>query len=355
MVESSPRLLIAASGTGGHIFPALAVAECLPDWQIDWLGVPERLEQQLVPARYPLHVIPLSGFQQRLGLKTLVIAARFLQAVWTTRSLLKRQRCQAVFTTGGYIAAPAILAARWLGIPTLLHESNAIPGKVTRWLAPYCQQVALGFEAAAAYLPRAQTVWVSTPVRQQFLSPQPLALPIPPDAPVIAVIGGSQGAVAVNQLVRQAAPDWFAAGVYVVHLTGDRDPDAQALAHPQYICLPFYDQMAALLQRADLAVSRAGAGTLTELAVSRTPAMLIPYPYAADDHQLYNARAFQDAGAAYLYRQEALTASQLAREVLQLLGDRAQLQQMAARAASLAATDSAAQLAQLLQQVTQVD
>ncbi len=348
--RAAPRLLIAASGTGGHLFPALAVAAELPDWSLAWLGVPDRLEQQLVPARYPLHTIPLTGFQQRFGFKTLAIALRFLQAIWKTRQLLRRQGYQGVFTTGGYIAAPAILAARWLGLPVVLHDSNAIPGKVTRWLAPYCQVVALGFEEAARHLPRVNTVWTSTPVRQQFLQAQPLDLPIPSTAPLIVVLGGSQGAVAVNQLVRQAAPAWFAAGAYVVHLTGDRDPEAESLSHPQYIRLSFYDQMAALLQRADLAVSRAGAGTLTELAVSHTPAILIPYPYAADDHQFHNAQVFCRAGAAQLYRQEDLSPAGLSQAVLTLLGDRAQLQTMAAQAARLAATDSAQRLANLLRQ-----
>ncbi len=343
-------MLIAASGTGGHLFPALAVAEDLPDWEIDWLGVPGRLEQKLVPERYPLHVVPLTGLQRRFGLASVAIALRLVQSVWATRSLLKQRRIQAVFTTGGYIAAPALLAARWLGIPAILHESNAIPGKVTRWLAPYCQQVAIGFEAAARFLPARRTLWTSTPVRRQFLSPQSLDLPIPADAPLIAVLGGSQGAVAVNQLVRAAAPAWFAAGAYLVHLTGDRDPDAQLLQHPQYLALPFYDNMAALLQRADLAVSRAGAGTLTELAISQTPALLIPYPYAADDHQFYNANAFSEAGAARIYRQAELTPQHLASEALQLLGDRGQLQAMARRAGSLASPDSAAQLADLLRQ-----
>ncbi|WP_263975226.1 thiamine pyrophosphate-dependent enzyme [Leptolyngbya sp. 7M] len=163
-----PKLLIAASGTGGHLFPALAVAEALPEYQIEWLGVPDRLETQLVPDRFPLHTISVGGFQQRLGLSTLRTFSRLVLSIFKVRQLLQRGGFEAVFTTGGYIAAPVVIAARTLGLPVMLHESNALPGKVTRWLSGWCTVVALGFEAAARYLPRAKTVWVGTPVRDQF-------------------------------------------------------------------------------------------------------------------------------------------------------------------------------------------
>ena len=347
------RLLIAASGTGGHLFPALALAEQLKDCEIEWLGVPDRLEQTLIPDRYPLHTIPVEGFQQRFGLKTLGILQRLIASIFQVRGLLKQRNIDAVFTTGGYIAGPAILAARLQGIPTILHESNFIPGKVTRWFSPLCSEVAIGFEGTAKYLPRARTDWVGTPVRSQFRTTQTLDLPIPSDLPLIVVVGGSQGAVAVNQLVRQCSPAWFEAGAVVVHLTGDRDPDADSLQHPQYFPMPFYQNMAGLLQRANLAISRAGAGTLTELAVTQTPAILIPYPYAAEDHQTYNAKVFGDAGAAFVSRQSELTPQLLESQVLELLRSPERLQQMAEKTANLAITDSVERLADLVRQTIQ--
>jgi UDP-N-acetylglucosamine--N-acetylmuramyl-(pentapeptide) pyrophosphoryl-undecaprenol N-acetylglucosamine transferase len=351
--SSVPKLLIAASGTGGHLFPALATAEQLPEYHIEWLGVPNRLETQLVPDRYPLHTIAVEGFQQRFGISTLLISGRLLAAIWQVRQLLRRERFQAVLTTGGYIAAPAIAAARSLGLPVVLHESNALPGKVTRSLSPWCSAVAIGFAEAASYLPRAKTVHVGTPVRSSFRSNTVTItdLPIPDDVPLIAVVGGSQGAVAVNQLVRQCAPAWFAAGAWIVHLTGDNDPDAKALSHPQYLALPFYNNMAGLLQRANLAVSRAGAGTLTELAATQTPAILIPYPYAAEDHQTYNAQVFANAGAALLFQQSDLTPETLQSKVLYLLNSPNALQQMSEGMKQLAIVDSAEQLADLIRQL----
>ena len=347
------RLLIAASGTGGHLFPAIALAQQLPDYKIEWLGVPDRLERELVPAEYPLNTIAVEGIQQRFGLGTLRIIGRLASSVHQVRQLLKTEMFDGVFTTGGYIASPAIIAARWQGLPVILHESNAIPGKVTRFFSPLCSAVALGFESTAQYLPRARTVYVGTPVRSSFREVQKLELPIPKDVPLIVVVGGSQGAIAINQLVRQCAPAWFDAGAWIVHLTGEKDPDATILQHPQYIQMPFYNNMAALLQRANLAISRAGSGSLTELAITQTPAILIPYPYAAEDHQAFNAASFADAGAALVFRQAELTTQLLESKVLHLLHSPQVLQEMAQKTASLAVTDSAERLAELVRQLVE--
>ena len=344
------RLLIAASGTGGHVFPALAVAQKLPDDEIQWLGTPNRLEQGLVGDQYPLHTISVEGFQTRSPLKKLQILWGLLAAIFEVKQLIKKEKIELVFTTGGYIASPAILAARLSGIPAILHESNYIPGKVTKLLSRFCDTVALGFQGTAKYLPQTNTNWVSTPVRSQFYSPQTLDLNIPNNVPLVVIIGGSQGAVSVNKLVRQCVPNWLEIGAYVVHLTGKNDPDADSFKHPQYISLPFYDNMAGLLQRADLAVSRAGSGTLTELAITETPAILIPYPFAAEDHQSFNAKVFVDAGAAYCYQQKELTEKMLTEIVLELIKNPDKLKAMQQKVAELAVMDSAEKLANLIKE-----
>lgn len=367
----SIKLLIAASGTGGHLFPAIATAQqlsegagegtgesnagssadCSADYAIEWLGVPDRLETQLVPEHYPLHTVQMGGVQRGFGLNSLKLSGRFVKATLQVRELLKQGNFQGVFTTGGYIAAPAIIAARSLGLPAILHESNALPGKVTRWLSPWCTTVALGFAEAAKYLPKAHTVVVGTPVRSQFLTAAQKGLTdidIPADVPLIVVVGGSQGAVALNQRVREAAPAWLEAGAWIVHITGTHDPEANSFSHPHYIHRPFYDNMAALFQRANLAVSRAGAGTLIELAITGTPSILIPYPFAAEDHQAYNARVFQQAGAAQLHLQSALSAHQLQLLVLDLLNHPAQLEAMSASALRLSTLESAAKMTALI-------
>ncbi len=357
--KGKAKLLIAASGTGGHLFPAIATAQQLThyqsDYQVEWLGVPDRLETQLVPKAYPLHTVCMGGVQGGFGLSSLKLLVRFARSTAQVRHLLKQGNFQGVFTTGGYIAAPAILAARSLGLPAILHESNALPGKVTRWLSPWCTTVALGFSEAAAYLPKADTVVVGTPVRSQFLQAAQSTdgltdINIPTDAPLIVVIGGSQGAVAVNRLVRAAAPAWLDQGKWIIHITGTNDPDADSFSHPHYIHRPFYNDMAALFQRANLAISRAGAGTLIELAITSTPSVLIPYPFAAEDHQTYNANAFANAGAASLHQQSALTGQQLQTLVCNLFAQPQQLEAMSAAAQKLATKDSADKMAHLIDQ-----
>lgn len=350
-MSAAKRLLVAASGTGGHVFPAIAIAEQLSDYEIEWLGVPDRLESRLVSGQYRLHTIAVEGFQQKLGFNTVRILGKFARSIQQVRQLLHQGKFQGVLTTGGYIAAPAIIAARSLGLPTLLHESNALPGKVTRWLSPWCSRVAVGFEAAISYLPRGQTVYTGTPVRSQFLAGATQDIPgldIPLDVPLITIVGGSQGAVAVNKLVRESAPAWVESGAWLVHLTGENDPEAQSFQHPHYLTLPFYDHMAPLLHRSTLAISRAGAGTLTELAIVGTPAILIPYPFAAEDHQTYNAQVFAKAGAAQVFPQDTLTSAMLTSQVLEWLRSPATLAEVAQNAKVLAVPDSADRLAKLV-------
>ncbi len=318
-----PRLLIAASGTGGHLFPALAVADRLPpDWSVRWLGVPDRLERQLVPSRYPLYTVRAGGLQGR-GLRKL---QQLLKLLWSTipvLRLIQREDCSAVFTTGGYIAAPAILAARLARKPVVLHESNAVPGQVTRLLGRFCTRVALGLPQAAGRLPGVRPQVTGTPVRQEFLQPMDCPDWVPAGAgPLLLVIGGSQGAVGLNRMVRAAAPQLLQKGCRIVHLCGNQDPEQGQLQHSAYVERSFSDQMPALLQHADLAISRAGAGSLSELSVCRTPAVLVPFPQAADDHQSANAEAATAVGAAVIVSQHAADESALEQTLISLLGPR---------------------------------
>lgn len=346
------KLLVAASGTGGHLFPALAIADELSQhhYTVEWLGVSNRLETELVPQTYPLRIIPVEGFQNK-DLRAILVLFKFLVSIWKTRQILKHGRFSGVVTTGGYIAAPAIIAAKTLGLPSILHESNAIPGKVTRGLSRWCSVVALGFEAAARYLPQAQSIQVvGTPVREAFMTPQPLALPIPDHAPLIVVVGGSQGAVALNREVRACAKAWLEAGAWIVHITGDRDPDADLFQHPHYLSLKFFQNMAGLFQRADLAISRAGAGTLTELAITGTPAVLIPYPFAAEDHQTFNAQVYVEGNAGVLIKERELDPVQLENLVIHWLQHPQELENMSKNARNIAVPDSTKKVANMVYQ-----
>ena len=344
------RLLIAASGTGGHLFPALAVAEALPDsWQVRWLGVPDRLETQLVPESIPLTTVRAGGLQGR-GLNKLIQLIRLIGAIGSVRRLIRQERIQVVFTTGGYIAAPAIVAARWCGVPAVLHEANAIPGRVTRLMARFCRAVAVGLPVASNRIPGHRPLLTGMPVRTAFLQSQPLPDWVPiSDGPLLVVIGGSQGAVGLNRMVRAVVPELLEQGCRIVHLTGRNDPEVGQLQHPNLVERPFSDEIPGLLQHADLAVSRAGAGSLSELAICRTPSILVPFPQAADGHQEANAACAARTGGAVIVHQHAPDGTALRDTIVRLLGaDGELLRQMRTGMEELAVWDADQRLVDLL-------
>ena len=344
------RLLIAASGTGGHLFPALAVAEALPEsWQVRWLGVPDRLETQLVPESSPLTTVRAGGLQGR-GLNKVIQLIRLIGAIGSVRQLIRQERIQVVFTTGGYIAAPAIVAARWCGVPAVLHEANAIPGRVTRLMARFCRAVAVGLPVASDRIPGHRPLLTGMPVRTAFLQSQPLPDWVPiSDGPLLVVIGGSQGAVGLNRMVRDVVPELLEQGCRIVHLTGRNDPEVGQLQHPNLVERPFSDEIPGLLQHADLAVSRAGAGSLSELAICRTPSILIPFPQAADGHQEANAACAARTGGAVIVHQHAPNETALRDTIVRLLGaDGELLKQMRTGMEELAVWDADQRLVDLL-------
>ena len=303
-----PRLLIAASGTGGHIYPALALADSLPNsWQIEWLGVPNRLEIELVPKKYNLIKLKVGGLQGNFFLRIFKLFKLVFASIRVS-ILLRQKKIDVVFTTGGYISAPSILGAKLTGIPILLHESNAIPGKVSRLLGRFCNHVALGIPSASNYLSRCKTSFTGTPVRAEFFSEQPLPSWVPcGEGVLIVVMGGSQGSKKINDMVRNVLPWLLNKGCRVVHLTGTNDCFYRNLSkiktHPNLITRHFSHEISALLQNADLVISRAGASAISELMVTKTPSILIPFPQSTDHHQEFNAAHMARFGGAVIVNQ----------------------------------------------------
>ena len=303
-----PRLLIAASGTGGHIYPALALADSLSNsWEIEWLGVPNRLEIELVPKKYNLIILKVGGLQGNILRKMFELFKLVFASIQVSR-LLAQKKIDVIFTTGGYISAPTILGAKLNGIPILLHESNAIPGKVTRLLGRFCDHVALGIASASDYLPRCKTSFTGTPVRSDFFLEQPLPNWVPSgEGLLIVVMGGSQGAQKMNEMVRNVLPFLLEKGCRVVHLTGKNDcfyrDISKVKTHPNLVLRHFSNEISALLQNADLAISRAGSGAICELIVTKIPSILIPFPQSADNHQEVNAAYIARFGGAIIVNQ----------------------------------------------------
>ena len=303
-----PRLLIAASGTGGHIYPALSFANSLSNsWKIEWLGVSNRLEVELVPEKYNLIKLKVGGLQGNIFRKIFDFF-KLVFASFQVSILLRKKKIDVIFTTGGYISAPSIIGAKLNGIPILLHESNAIPGKVSRLLGKFCDHVALGIPSTSDYLPRCKTSFTGTPVRSEFCLEQSLPNWAPSgEGLLIVIMGGSQGAKKMNEMVRNVLPWLLEKGFRIVHLTGKNDCFYRNLGkvktHPNLVIRHFSNEIPALLHNADLAISRAGSGAICELMATKTPSILIPFPASADQHQELNAAYMARYGGAVIVNQ----------------------------------------------------
>jgi len=347
--ESRP-VLIMAGGTGGHIFPGLAVAECLraQGVPVAWLGAVGGMETQVVPAqRIELHVVRVGGLRGKGVLTRLRAPLMLLRALMASIAVLRKLKPRSVLSMGGYVAGPGGLASWMLRRPLLVHEQNRVAGFTNRRLAGLAQRVLVGF---ADTLPHAQ--WVGNPVRQAIA-----ALPSPAQRmdgrhgrPRLLVLGGSLGSRALNLALPQALalldpdqrPD-------VLHQCGTRGLDearaAYAKAAVEAEVVAFIDDMAASYGWADLAVCRAGALTLAELSVAGLGALLVPYPHAVDDHQTRNAEVFVAVGAAEMKQERELDIPILAQRLAALLEDRSQLLAMAEAARTLAKPDAAQAIA----------
>jgi len=328
--ETIPSVAIACGGTGGHLFPGLAVAEVLArsGCAVSLMVSQKEVDQHAVTSAPSMDVVTLPA----VGLVNGQIRA-FLRGFWRSYQQTKQRFYarppQAVLAMGGFISAPPVLAGRRLGARTFVHESNSIPGRANRWLAPLVDAAFVGFPAAADRL-RCQTVQATgTPVRPQFRPMDAaacrIALGLEADRPVLLVMGGSQGAQAVNQLLNQSLPllSDRLPGLQFLHLTGAADFDRVRAAYSTHkgkaVVRPFLTEMEMALAAATVAVSRAGASSLAELAAMRVPAVLVPYPSAADNHQFYNAWAMVERGAVRMLEQEKATPEMLVEMVRGLI------------------------------------
>lgn len=309
--------LVMAGGTGGHIFPGLAVAEALREcgWRVHWLGAPGSMESQLVPQRgFPLETVDFSGVRGK-GLRTLVfLPLRLLRAFWQSIAVVRRVRPDVVIGLGGYITFPGGMMSVLLGKPLVLHEQNSVAGMANRVLAGVADRV---FTAFPDVLRRA--TWVGNPLRAAFLKQaEPAQRLAARSGPLrLLVVGGSLGAKALNEAVPKALA-LIAPGErpQVLHQSGAKQIDElranYAAAGVQAQLTPFIDDTATAFAEADLIVCRAGASTVTEIAAVGAAAVFVPFPFAVDDHQTTNARFLVDAGGGWLVPQRELTPQWLA-------------------------------------------
>lgn len=331
------RLLLAGGGTGGHLFPAVALAQLLlaQDDQaaVQFVGTEKGLEARLLPKLgLPLQTVAMAGVVGRGWRGKLEMLPRLLTSMNQARKILKKFTPDLVIGVGGYSSVPVLLMAKVLGIPYLIHEQNAIPGLSNKLLGRWAKQIFLSFAGNTAGFDSRKTLLTGNPLRPGLEAVAPLTA----EAGTLLIFGGSRGARAINRAVIEMLPllQDLPNCPRILHQTGDADLSEVRRAYaaagfdPQQV-VPFIDDMAAAYAEAKLVICRAGATTLAELTVCGRPAILVPFPFAAGDHQTANARTLDVAGAAKLLPQRELTPQRLSELVKQLLTDENVLQQMA--------------------------
>jgi UDP-N-acetylglucosamine--N-acetylmuramyl-(pentapeptide) pyrophosphoryl-undecaprenol N-acetylglucosamine transferase len=351
------RAILAGGGTGGHVIPALAIAQELQKQysaQILFIGTARGIENRLVPAAgFELHLIQVGALKNvspQTKLKTLGDLPR---AIWQSSRILADFRSDIVVGVGGYASGPAMLAAIARRIPTLVFEPNFVPGLANRIVASFVSAAAVQFQETGRYFHRCEVTGV--PVREAFFN-----ISGPPASPRLLVFGGSQGAHAINQVVMQSAAELLSKvpGLRIVHQTGERDYNGALTAYANLgggvDVHPFLDDMPGRFAHASLLLCRAGASTVGEVTAAAKPAIFVPFPRAADDHQKRNAEVLERAGAAVMIEESKFSRESLISTVASLFADPSKLEQMGAAARKLSHPNAARDIATMAARIAGV-
>jgi UDP-N-acetylglucosamine--N-acetylmuramyl-(pentapeptide) pyrophosphoryl-undecaprenol N-acetylglucosamine transferase len=352
-----PKIAIACGGTGGHLFPGIAVAEQLVrrGCRVMLLISPKEVDQHAVKIVSGMEIVTLPAVGLTRG-RAMAFAAGFLKSYRAAKKIFRNNPPQAALAMGGFTSAPPILAAKHLGAKTFLHESNTIPGRANRWLSRVVNQSFIGFPQAAARLHTRNIVTTGTPVRPQFsldfrrpASDARNAFGFDATRPLLLITGGSQGATGINNLLINSLP-LLPSELQFLHFTGASDVERVRRAYMEKnlraVVHDFFSEMELALCAATAVISRAGASSLAEIAAMRVPAILIPFPTATDNHQYFNARAFQETGAARLVEQKSATPEALAKFVSELITDHAVRKKMQSTLAAWDKPDAARVIAE---------
>ncbi len=344
--------MIMAGGTGGHVYPALSVAEHLRNQGIEvvWLGTRRGLEARVIPvAGFQMEWLEIKGLVGTSWMRKLVMPWMLLRAVIQALGIMRRRMPDAVLGMGGFAAGPGGIAAWLLRLPLVIHEANAVCGVTNRLLAPFSKHMLTGFENVRHLGTRAK--WTGNPVRQEIVRSESTEDAINAAQPLrLLVLGGSQGARSINELVPRALGDsHFRSGLIITHQCG-RDREAEVSRAYEDIQIParvvaFIEDMSSAYREADLVIARSGAMTVTELCAAGLASILLPFPFAASNHQTANAQVLSSAGAAVAIEASILDQHRLAKEIDRLLEDRNLLLKMGYAARKLARPYATAEVA----------
>lgn len=360
------RIVVSGGGTGGHIYPALAfireVKKEHPNVEVLYIGTEKGLESTIVRKEaIPFQSIHITGFKRSLSFENVKTIFRFLSGVKKSKQMLKEFQADVVIGTGGYVCGPVVYAAHSLGIPTIIHEQNSVPGLTNKFLSRYVDKVAICFNEAKDFFPREKVVLTGNPRATEVLNQDgikgKLSVGLKTNMPTVLVVGGSRGARPINEAILSSLSTIAAKPYQVLYVTGEVHYEAvmkemELVGNPKNVIVkPFIHNMPEVLSGMDLVVARAGATTLAEITALGIPSILIPSPYVTNNHQEKNARALSDHGAATLIVENELTSNKLLSSIDELMLDQNQLKAMKQKAYKLGIRDAASKLYSVMEQL----
>ncbi|GGE41368.1 UDP-N-acetylglucosamine--N-acetylmuramyl-(pentapeptide) pyrophosphoryl-undecaprenol N-acetylglucosamine transferase 1 [Pullulanibacillus camelliae] len=357
------RVLVSGGGTGGHIYPAIALIHEIqrqePDAAFMYIGTTNGLEKDIVEREHiPFHALNITGFKRKLSFDNVMTVARFLKGVSKSKSLIHKFAPDVVIGTGGYVCGPVVYAASKLQVPTIIHEQNSVPGLTNKFLSRYVDRVALSMEEAESFFKNGQLVLTGNPRASEMLNGDGeaglLSVDLQPDKKTVLIFGGSRGARPINEATLELLPQLAERDYQVLYVTGQVHfeqvmAEVNKMGKPSNLSVqPFLHNMKDVLAGVDLVVSRAGATTLAEVTAIGLPTILIPSPYVTNNHQEKNARALEKHGAAIVMTESELNAATLLKQIDGIMSDTSKRVIMKERALDLGIPDAAHRLYKLI-------
>lgn len=362
------RIIVSGGGTGGHIYPAITlinnIKKLVPNAEFLYVGTKKGLEADIIPReQIPFATLEISGFERHLTAKNFVVLGKALSSLVKARHIVKKFKPDVAIGTGGYVCGPILMIAALMGVPSLIQEQNAIPGITNKILAKFVNKIAVGYERAAKYFPAKKTVFTGNPIRDDILLSTRdeglMEFSLDPSKKTILVSGGSRGAHSINKAMLEVHKH-FANNyrIQIMHVTGKTEYDfvkngleemGLDLYRMNNIAIyPYLYDMPKALAATDIAVFRSGATSLAELTARGVPSVLIPYPFAAENHQEFNARELEKNGASRVILNKDLTSDKLIETLEEMLSSENKLQKMAQASRAMGKPNAAQTIAKII-------
>lgn len=362
------KALMVGGGTGGHVYPAIAIAQAIQDIDLDsqilFVGSDDGIETRIVPKeRFSLVTIPAKRMLRKLTLKSIVAPLYAFRSIFGSLKVIRDFGPDVIIATGGFVSLPVVIAGRMLGVPVLMHEGNVTPGLSTRICKWFASRITIAFESSRRFYRFRKVFCVGGPVRKEILkavkgiSIQNMGLR--QDQKIVLILGGSQGARSINQAVVDSLKDMGELGVQVLHVCGDRDHDwvkaAAGESSDFYHLIPYMYNVWDGLAAADVVVSRAGATAISEILARSLPAVIVPFPFSSERHQDFNARQLGDAGAAVIVKDNELNRERLISELKKILADKELYSRMQAMCRTLTHPNASIEIVNIIYGMLKMD